>query len=120
MRAAESAACGEADEKMHLLVVDDDEVDRIAIIRALRQWHCPLAIVEAATRRRPVRFAAQPFDAVLLDIACPNGRLEVLRRMYSRRMFDRDPDLTGMDRRSRHQCIGRAPDFCEAEISPRG
>lgn len=125
MRAAESAACGEADEKMHLLVVDDDEVDRIAIIRALRQWHCPLAIVEAATADDAlVRFAAQPFDAVLLDYRLPDmDGLEVLRRMNSRRMGSTAIlMLTGMDDDDlATQCIeAGAQDFLlKQEISPR-
>jgi len=113
------------DETMRLLLVDDDEVDRMAIIRALRQWHCPLAIVEAATADAALNtFATAPFDAVLLDYRLPDmDGLEVLRRMNSRRMGSTAIlMLTGMDDDDlATQCIeAGAQDFLlKQEISPR-
>jgi diguanylate cyclase (GGDEF)-like protein len=115
----------QAEERLRLLLVDDDEIDRMAITRALRQWSCPLAIVEAATADEALQtFASAPFDAVLLDYRLPDmDGLEVLRRMNSRRMGSTAIlMLTGMDDDDlATQCIeAGAQDFLlKQEISPR-
>jgi len=116
--------CDEPDA-MRLLLVDDDEVDRKAILRALRQWSCPHEVTEAATADEALQaFAHGSFDAVLLDYRLPDmDGLEVLRRMNSRRLGSTAIlMLTGMDNDElATQCIeAGAQDFLlKQEVSPR-
>jgi len=74
-------------ESLKLLVVDDDEVDRMAILRALRVWKGELQIEEAATGNQALEhFAHKQFDVVLLDYRLPDmDGLDVLRMMNARR-----------------------------------
>jgi len=87
---------GLAARRLHLLVVDDDAVDRMAVRRALRQagidaevteagdGETALAVVRAAARAaaRGTPDGAVPIDCVLLDYQLPGATgLEVLRRL---------------------------------------
>lgn len=68
---------------MRLLLIEDDEADRIALKRALRRDRSDLEILEAATAADGVRLLEeQTFDAVFLDHGLPdqNG-LELLRQL---------------------------------------
>ncbi|WP_337997078.1 putative bifunctional diguanylate cyclase/phosphodiesterase [Oleispirillum naphthae] len=115
----------DAPDAMRLLLVDDDEIDRKAILRALRQWSCPHVVTEAATADEALQtFAHGSFDAVLLDYRLPDmDGLEVLRRMNSRRLGSTAIlMLTGMDNDDlATQCIeAGAQDFLlKQEVSPR-
>ncbi len=68
---------------LRLLLIDDDEIDRQSVIRALRQSAIPPQFVTAATAAQGLKLAAeQPFDAILLDYRLPDqDGLEVLRAL---------------------------------------
>ncbi|TAK92029.1 MAG: EAL domain-containing protein [Burkholderiaceae bacterium] len=72
---------------MRLLIIDDDELDREAAIRALRSSTQEMEIVEAATAAQGLQYFAQNhFDAVLLDYRLPDqDGLEVLCRLHENR-----------------------------------
>lgn len=73
---------------MRLLLIDDDEVDRQAVLRALRRSWINFDICQAETAASGLRIAAeQHFDAVLLDYQLPdqNG-IEVLHSLRSGRL----------------------------------
>lgn len=112
-------------EAVRILVVDDDEVDRMSILRALRHWTTPLEIVEASTGEAALEaFGASHFDAVLLDYRLPDmDGLDVLRRMTSGQLGSTAVIiLTGMDNDAlAEQCIeAGAQDFVlKQEISSR-
>ena len=101
---------------MRLLLVDDDELDRMTIARALRQSGLAVAITEAFTAADGLRLAgAGDFDAILLDYSLPdqNGLalLQALRATHADRaaiiMLTRHEDDT-----LAAQCIdGGAQDF---------
>ncbi|OIQ99330.1 cyclic di-GMP phosphodiesterase Gmr [mine drainage metagenome] len=58
---------------LQLLLIDDDEVDRQAVSRALRQSPVVCQITQAATATEGLRLAAeQHFDAILLDYRLPD------------------------------------------------
>jgi len=67
----------------NLLVIDDDRVDRMSVIRGLRSTGQDYAVTEAATGREGVELAAkQPFDCILLDYRLPDADgLEVLAEL---------------------------------------
>jgi len=57
-----------------LLIIDDDRVDRITVVRGLRGVDGGYAVTEATTGAEGVALAArQPFDCVLLDYRLPDG-----------------------------------------------
>ncbi len=101
---------------MRLLLVDDDELDRMTIARALRQSGLAVEITEAFTAADGLRLAgAGHFDAILLDYSLPdqNGLelLQALRATHADRaaiiMLTRREDDT-----LAAQCIdGGAQDF---------
>ena len=101
---------------MRLLLVDDDELDRMTIARALRQSGLAVDITEAFTAADGLRLAgAGHFDAILLDYSLPdqNGLelLQALRATHADRaaiiMLTRHEDDT-----LAAQCIdGGAQDF---------
>ncbi|GEM_PF-456108 len=72
---------------MRLLIIDDDELDRQAAIRALRSSTQEMEIIEAATAAQGLQyFASNHFDAVLLDYRLPDqDGLEVLCRLHENR-----------------------------------
>ncbi|MBN2752431.1 MAG: EAL domain-containing protein [Rhodospirillaceae bacterium] len=110
---------------MRILVVDDDELDRMAILRTLRLGGGAHMVTEAATADEALQcFAHGTFDAVLLDYRLPDmDGLEVLRRMNSRRLGSTAIlMLTGMDDDDlATQCIeAGAQDFLlKQDLSPR-
>ena len=112
-------------ESLRVLVVDDDEVDRMSVIRALRHWPSPLEVVEVASGEEALmRFSGNAFDAVLLDYRLPDmDGLEVLRRMNSHLLGTTAIlMLTGMDDDVlATRCIeAGAQDFLlKQELSPR-
>jgi diguanylate cyclase len=60
-------------DPMRLLLIDDDELDRTAVIRALRQSDLVLDIRQCATAAEGFRYAAaEQFDAILLDYRLPD------------------------------------------------
>ncbi|KXI28264.1 putative bifunctional diguanylate cyclase/phosphodiesterase [Paraglaciecola hydrolytica] len=65
---------------MHILIIDDDEVDRIAIIRALKQANNTLNISQADNALDGLALAqSQHFDIILLDFRLPDrDGIEVL------------------------------------------
>ncbi|SBW12782.1 Response regulator [uncultured Alphaproteobacteria bacterium] len=110
---------------LRLLLVDDDAVDRLAVIRALRQSKLPLDIAESSTAEEALAaFAHGEFDAVLLDYRLPDmDGLEVLRRMNARvHGSTAILMLTGMDNDElATQCIeAGAQDFLlKQDLTPR-
>lgn len=69
--------------ELSLLLIDDDEIDRLAITRTLRKSPVPCDVQYAETAAEGLRLAAdENFDAILLDYRLPdhNG-LDVLRQL---------------------------------------
>lgn len=68
---------------MQLLLIDDDELDRIAIKRSLQQEDPSIHIMEAATASEGLELMSRrDFDAVLLDHLLPDQTgLELLRAL---------------------------------------
>jgi diguanylate cyclase (GGDEF)-like protein len=68
-----------------LLIIDDDEVDRKAFLRALKTAGWEGEITQASTADQALGFAkAQPFDCILLDYRLPGqDGLDVLTRLRS-------------------------------------
>lgn len=66
-----------------LLLIDDDEIDREAVVRTLRRGSVDYDVVQAATAADGLRLAAdERFDAVLLDYLLPDqDGFEVLRTL---------------------------------------
>ncbi len=70
---------------MRILLIDDDELDRVAVIRALKQSGLMLDIRQCATAAAGLKVAAEEhFDAILLDYRLPDqDGVEVLQRLRS-------------------------------------
>lgn len=74
-------------DSIHLLLIDDDELDRLSVVRALKRAPMSFEISECATAAQGLQKAAeQHFDAILLDYRLPdqNG-ISVLRELRSGR-----------------------------------
>ena len=71
--ASAGAIAGDAEgTPVRILLIDDDQVDRAAVRRALAQSGLPHALAEAATGEAGLALArAQAFDCVLLDYMLP-------------------------------------------------
>jgi diguanylate cyclase (GGDEF)-like protein len=72
---------------LRLLLIDDDELDRMAVMRALRRSQLMVDVVQATTAAEGIALAAeQEFDAILLDYRLPDqDGIEVLRALRSDR-----------------------------------
>jgi diguanylate cyclase (GGDEF)-like protein len=72
---------------LRLLLIDDDEIDRKAVVRALRQPSLSLEILQCATASEGLRLAAaEHFDSILLDYRLPDqDGIEVLHALRSGR-----------------------------------
>lgn len=68
---------------MDLLLIDDDEVDRTAVIRALRQSKLAFNVIEANCAFDGLNLALERhFDGILLDYMLPDANgLEVLIKL---------------------------------------
>ncbi len=68
-------------ESLRLLLIDDDDLDRMAVVRALKRGNVRYDIVQAASATEGLKLAAeQRFDAILLDYRLPDqDGIEVLR-----------------------------------------
>lgn len=66
---------------LRFLLIDDDEVDRQAVSRALKQSLIECQLIQAATAAEGLKLAAeQHFDAILLDYRLPDlDGIDVLR-----------------------------------------
>lgn len=66
-----------------LLLVDDDELDRLSITRALRGGDTPFEVSQCASAGEALRLAAErDFDAILLDYRLPDqDGIDVLRAL---------------------------------------
>ena len=61
-------------EITHVLVVDDDEVDRMLVKRTLKQTHPQITIIEAENCRSALALIQQqPFDCAFIDYNLPDG-----------------------------------------------
>lgn len=72
-------------QALHLLLIDDDKVDRLNTVRVLTHSGWPVTIQETATAEQGLQLAQDKrFDLILLDYQLPsmNG-LEVLKRLKS-------------------------------------
>ena len=81
----------------HILLIEDDAVDRKAIIRILRRAQCACDIAEAANGSDGLAYLQrQPFDCVLLDFHLPDATgLEILRRIRQEKIDTPVIMLTG-------------------------
>jgi signal transduction histidine kinase len=62
------------DDCLNLLIVDDDDVDRMAVRRALKAADFPFALTEADNCAIAIlALQNQPFDCLLLDYLLPDG-----------------------------------------------
>jgi signal transduction histidine kinase/FixJ family two-component response regulator len=70
-------------ERTHILLIDDDEVDRMAVRRLLASAATPPIVDESDSGEAALeRVAAQLYDCVLLDVRLPGqSGLDVLRAM---------------------------------------
>lgn len=70
---------------LHLLLVEDDELDRIAVRRALRKTDLGFELAEAETASAAVAaFDNAAFDCVILDYQLPDGNaVSLLHRLES-------------------------------------
>ncbi len=68
---------------MKILIIDDDEVDRLAISRAMQQVSMPVSLTQADTADKGLALAKQAeFDVVLLDYRLPDrDGIEVLKEL---------------------------------------
>lgn len=75
---------------LRLLLIDDDELDRRAVTRTLRQSQVLCDIAQAATAEAGLKLALeQPFDAILLDYRLPDrDGLDVLQLLRSAESVD--------------------------------
>lgn len=61
------------EESLHILIVDDDEVDRMAVRRALMQSGLSLVLTEATTYAQAITFLeTNLFDCTFLDYGLPD------------------------------------------------
>jgi CheY-like chemotaxis protein len=68
------AASGTAGRPLRVMVVDDDRVDRLALMRALQQTEFDVTVEEADGVLAAIDLlAAEAFDCVLLDYNLPDG-----------------------------------------------
>ena len=74
-------------EPLRVLLVDDDEVDRLAVLRLLRRTHFDAAVRECTDAASALAAAADGgFDCVLLDYNLPGtDGLSLLRELRARR-----------------------------------
>lgn len=73
---------------LEVLIIDDDEVDRMSIRRALKHASLPVNVVEAKTGTEGIAFARdRVFDVILLDFSLPDRDgldvLNILRQNQS-------------------------------------
>lgn len=75
----------QGENKMDLLLIDDDEIDRTAIIRALAQSDIGFNVVEANCGRVGLDLVRQQhFDGIILDYRLPDADgLELLHSLHS-------------------------------------
>ena len=68
---------------MHVLIIDDDELDRMAVIRALKQANSQIEITQADSAQSGLLLAKQQmFDIILLDYRLPDrDGIEVLMEL---------------------------------------
>jgi len=73
---------------MNLLLIDDDELDRLSVIRALKQSDYELTISQCASAAEGYKLVAnEQFDAILLDYRLPDqDGIEVLRALRGGRL----------------------------------
>lgn len=69
---------------LKILIVDDDEVDRMAIVRSLVKAGVKVEIAETERAQEALALLRQkPFDCIFLDYRLPDGNgLEVLRDLH--------------------------------------
>lgn len=73
----------EPNSLLKILLVDDDSIDRMSVLRALRANNRALYITEASTAQEALQLLqSQPFDAVLLDYQLPDGNgFDILQQL---------------------------------------
>jgi len=72
-------------QTLRLLVIDDDELDRLAVVRALKHSSLQFEIVQSGSATEGLAIArTQRFDAILLDYRLPDmDGVDVLRLLRS-------------------------------------
>ncbi len=69
----------DANRRLRVLIVDDDDADRLIVRRSLARTNLPLDIREAATGRDGLRQLAEvPFDCLFLDDGLPGTQVAEL------------------------------------------
>jgi len=84
-------------ESTSILIIDDDDVDRMTLVRAIKKAEIKADIYEVATGDEGIQVARQQhFDCVFLDYQLPdNNGLEVLRTLRDNGMENPIVMLTG-------------------------
>lgn len=107
-----------------ILLVDDDEVDRMAVRRALRRAEPATELREAEDVERALDILPDGFDCVLLDHRLPGGDgLEVIREARRRGIDTPMVMLTGQeDPRTVVELMkaGAADYLLKADLTPEG
>jgi signal transduction histidine kinase len=85
------------DAPLHILIVDDDEIDRMAVGRALRKANVEFVPVEVATAEGAIaQLTRDQFDCVFLDYRLPDyDGLEMVRTIHGLRIHAPLIVLTG-------------------------
>jgi signal transduction histidine kinase/CheY-like chemotaxis protein len=85
------------DKRWTILIIDDDDIDRMAVRRALKSAGLALAIEEAGDSATALALLDRtPIDCIFLDYQLPGADgLEVLQAIQQRRIFTPVVMLTG-------------------------
>lgn len=75
---------------MKILIIDDDEIDRMIVIRTFKQAHIDLDITQASDGREGLAVAHdQDFDIILLDYRLPDmDGIEILKELQHSNQSD--------------------------------
>jgi signal transduction histidine kinase len=110
-------------DRIRLLVVDDDRVDRLAIRRAIEHSDLDAEVIEASSAGEALQLRPQRFDCLLLDHDLPDiTGTELTRRL--REAGDHTPVILvtgGHDEELLQQAIaaGITDFFPKSDVSPR-
>jgi signal transduction histidine kinase len=110
-------------ERVRILVIDDDLVDRLAIRRAIEQSGLDAEIAEASTAAEALRVVDQAFDCLLLDHDLPDVTgTELTRRLRATGNLTPVVLVTGQQNEELLQLAvdaGITDFFPKSDLSPR-
>ncbi len=109
------------DDLMRILLVDDDEVDRLTIRRCLTQAKLRVEVDELTSGADVVeRARSTPYDCIILDHSLPgeNGG-EIIRRLQAAEVSTPILVVAGQDEEGAELVAAGATDFlCKEDLSP--